>query len=157
MQPWTIREAITADTATLATLIEAAFAEYRGRLDPPSGAHDETTESLTHRLAGGGAFLAVSEGAPLGCVFYEPGDGYVHASRLAVLPAYRSRGLGRALLEAVEGRARAAGVPRTRLGVRIALERQRAYYERLGYRAVAAVAHAGYTQPTYLVMEKGLT
>jgi hypothetical protein len=40
--------------------------------------------------------------------------------------------------------------------VRLALPRQRAYYERLGYRAIHVLTHAGYTEPTYLMLEKQL-
>ena len=40
-----LREATTADLPTLLVLVHKAFEEYRGRLDPPSGAHDETLET----------------------------------------------------------------------------------------------------------------
>ena len=52
------------------------------------------------------------------------------------------------LTDDVERRARAMGVSRVRLGVRTALPRLRAYYERCGYRVVREARHAGYETPT---------
>ena len=75
-------------------------------------------------------------GTPAGCVLYEVNPDHVYLFRLAVLPAHRRQGLGRALVESVEARARERGLRRVRLGVRVALPGQRASYERLGYRFV---------------------
>jgi ribosomal protein S18 acetylase RimI-like enzyme len=157
MDGWDLREATTTDAATLVALVQAAFEEHRGRLDPPSGAHDETAETIRNGLELSRAVLAYAAEHAAGCVFYRPAEGHLYLFRLCVLPAYRRRGLGRALVEHVEGRARDLGLPRIRLGVRIALPRQRAYYERLGYGVVESASHPGYAEPTYVVMEKRLT
>jgi GNAT superfamily N-acetyltransferase len=154
MDGWRLREASEADAETLAALLRDAFEEYRDKLDPPSGAHDETADLVREKLEYARAVLALAGAIPIGCVFYETPEEYAYFSRLAVLPAYRRRGLARALIEYVEGRARALGRRRVRLGVRLALPRQRTYYERLGYRAIYALTHAGYTEPTYLMLEK---
>jgi GNAT superfamily N-acetyltransferase len=154
---WQLREATEADAATFAALVREAFEEYRGRLDPPSGAHAETPESVRDRLRSAGALLALAADGPAGCVFYETAAEHLYLLRLAVRPAYRRRGLARVLIEQVEARARELGRPRVRLGVRIALAGQRAYYERLGYRPVGTGTHAGYAEPTYLLLEKPLT
>jgi ribosomal protein S18 acetylase RimI-like enzyme len=153
---WLLRDATDADVPTLAGLIWAAFAEYDGRLDPPSGAHHETEDSLRARLATASAVLASVGGEPAGCVLYRREPAHVYLFRLAVLPSQRRRGLGRALIDHVEGRARELGLARVRLGVRLVLARQRAYYERLGYRPRSAECHPGYAEPTYLLLEKEL-
>jgi ribosomal protein S18 acetylase RimI-like enzyme len=157
VEGWQLREATEADAGTLAALVREAFEDYRGRLDPPSGAHAETPQAVRERLCSARAVLALAGEVAAGCVFYEKQEGRVYLSRLAVRPACRGRGLGRALIEYVEGRARALGLPRVRLGVRLALTQQRAYYERLGYGPVETGAHAGYAEPTYLLMEKPLS
>jgi ribosomal protein S18 acetylase RimI-like enzyme len=82
---------------------------------------------------------------------------YVDLFRLAVLPSHRRRGVGRALVEYVETRALALGIPRVQLGVRMALPVNRGYYERLGYRFLEARAHSGYAEPTYVILEKKLS
>ena len=38
--------------------------------------------------------------------------------------------------------------------VRLALPRQRAYYERMGYRFLAYGTHAGFTEPTFATFTK---
>jgi ribosomal protein S18 acetylase RimI-like enzyme len=156
MTDWVLGEASAGDAPLIASLIRAAFAEYRGQLDPPSGAHEETDEAVRRKLQAARAVLARTDGIPVGCVLYEVHPDHVYFFRLAVLPAYRQRGLGRALIGYVEARARERGLERVRLGVRVALPRQRASYERLGYQLVEARSHPGYEQPTYVILEKNL-
>jgi hypothetical protein len=50
-------EATYDDIPTLVTLIHTAFEEYRGRLEPPSGAHRETAQSIGTYLQQGHAVL----------------------------------------------------------------------------------------------------
>ena len=151
-----LREATTADVLTLVALVQSAFAEYRGRLDPPSGAHRETPETLQHALHTGFAALAVVNTEVAGCVFYRQDGAHMYLGRLSVLPAFRQHGIGRTLTEYVEQRARSLGLWRVQLGVRLALPHLRAYYERLGYAVVRYEAHQGYAHPTSAVMEKVL-
>jgi len=149
-----LREATVADIPTLVTLVRTAFEEYRGRLDPPSGAHNETPETLHQALQTGFAALALVNAEAVGCVFYHQEGEHMYLGRLSVLRRFRRYGVGRALTEYVEQRARDLGLPRVQLGVRTALPHLQAYYARLGYRVVCYEAHAGYTAPTYVVMEK---
>ena len=153
----TLHEATDADISSLVAVLMASFEEYRGRLDPPSGAHEETEQRLRATLRDAHAVLARSGGELVGCVFYAPMDDYMDLFRLAVLPAYRRRGIGRVLVEYVEARARALSIQRVQLGVRVALPTNRAYYERLGYCFLEARTHPGYDAPTYVILEKQLT
>jgi GNAT superfamily N-acetyltransferase len=132
----------------------AAFAEYDGVLDPPTGAHDETLLTVRQKLKRGGAVIAEVGGEPAGCAFYEPVNALLYFSRLSVLPAFRNRGIGASLLKQVEGRARRAGAAGVRLGVRLQLPHLVARYERLGYRTTKHMTHQGYAEPTYIFMEK---
>jgi ribosomal protein S18 acetylase RimI-like enzyme len=151
-----LREATKADLPAIAGLIHAAFEEQRGRLAPPSGAHNETVETLEEKLRAGGAILAKEAGQAAGCVFYRPEAGCIYLERLAVLPRFRRRGIAHALIEAVEERARASGLPCVRLGVRADLAENQDYYERLGFHRVEAAAHTGYSQTTYYIYKKEL-
>jgi ribosomal protein S18 acetylase RimI-like enzyme len=156
MLGWRLREATEVDAETVASILRAAFEEYRGQLDPPSGAHAETAETVREKMKSAGVILAFADDddEAAGCIFCQPGEGHLYFSRLAVLPAYRRQSLGRVLIEQIEERARAMRLPRVRLGVRIALDGQRAYYERLGYHVVESASHHGYSEPTYVFMEK---
>jgi ribosomal protein S18 acetylase RimI-like enzyme len=157
MSGWILREAAAGEAPDIVGVLQAAFREYLGRLDPPSGAHAETVETVRQRMTRATAVLALIEGVPAGCIFCEARAGHVYLSRLAVLPSYRRRGLGHALIEHVEARARTLGISRVRLGVRISLVEQRAYYERLGYRFFEHGYHEGYTEPTFDFLEKDLS
>jgi ribosomal protein S18 acetylase RimI-like enzyme len=154
MVNWLLHPATDEDAATLLAVIHAAFEEFRGRLDPPSGAHRETLESIRQKMASAQAVLAFVNEVAAGCVFYEVGPDHLYFFRLAVLPAYRRGGLERALIDFVETRARALGLARVRLGVRLALAWQRDSYERLGYRHVEWGYHDGYPEPTHVYLEK---
>jgi predicted N-acetyltransferase YhbS len=149
-----LREATDDDAPVILTVLQAAFEEYRGRLDPPSGVHTETVETIRSKLKAGHAVLAFVGDAAAGCVFYSLESSRVYLSRLAVLPEHRRHGLGRMLIEHVERKARQSNVKHIQLGLRLVLTGLRAYYERMGYRFVREGAHAGFAAPTYVVLEK---
>jgi predicted N-acetyltransferase YhbS len=156
MNHWTIRAATDDDAPALASVIHAAFEEYLGRLDPPSGAHAETTDSIRRKLATAKAAVAEMGSGIIGCVFFEVEPGRIYVSRLSVLPGKRKRGVGQALMDFAEAWARGQGIDRANLGVRIVLQGQQAYYTRRGYLVVGEAAHPGYGSATYLLMEKDL-
>lgn len=151
-----VRAAHAAEVTVLHHLLARAFAEYEGRLDPPSGAHKESVETLAGKLGDGGAFICHDGELAIGCVFFEPKSDYLYIGRLSVLPEYRKRGVGDLLLRAAEQHALARGLPSIRLGVRLVLETLRAYYSARGYASIALHCHDGYTQPTFVEMEKRL-
>lgn len=152
-----LREATVADAGMLLQVLQTAFAEYREQLDPPSGVHRETVETLREKMRTTQWLIALEGEQAVGCVMCEPREDYLYLGRLAVLPAFRRRGIGKTLIEYVEAHARAEGFSRVRLGVRLALPHLRARYERIGYQFVEAHTHAGYTEPTYVILEKTLT
>jgi predicted N-acetyltransferase YhbS len=154
MSDLVLREATDADIPTVVDITRAAFSEYIGLLDPPSGVQKETVENVRENLASGHSVLAQLDGEVVGCVFYKPEPEYVYLGRLAVLPEFRQRGVGGALVAYVERRAHELDRARVRLGVRIALPQLRARYERLGYRVIEERRHEGYDEPTYVIMEK---
>ena len=149
-----LREVGAEESATVSRLIRSAFAEYDGQIHPPSGAHGETQERVLKKMESGRSVLAVLGGEPVGCVVYEPNDGYVYLGRLAVLPSHRRHGIGLALVRFVERKARALGTPRVQLGVRVALPHIQAWYESHGYAIVEEKYHPGFDEPTYYMMEK---
>ena len=89
-----IVDATAQAATTLCALIHAAFAGYRDVLDPPSGAHAETPETIAGKLAHGGGLLAYVDDVPVAGVVYQPQNTHMYLGRLAVLPDYRGRGIG---------------------------------------------------------------
>lgn len=110
--------------------------------------------SITAHLAegGGGALHGCS-----GCLLWAVRDGGLYLSRLAVLPHARGRGIAAALLAHAETVARAMGLPRVHLEVRLALEGNRRLFRRAGFIEGARHAHPGFDRPTYVAAEKLLT
>ncbi|GMU06194.1 GNAT family N-acetyltransferase [Corallococcus caeni] len=151
-----IREAVSTDAMRLTQVLRDAFEEYRGRLDPPSSAHGKTEGVVRRELSDGGAFVAEADGVLFGCVFFHPKADHLYLDRLAVLPSYRGQGVSLRLIQAVESRARELGHTRVRLSVRLALTSHHAWYARQGYGFHSHGTHAGYTSPTFLVLEKVL-
>src|SRR5215211_5414285 len=89
----TLHAATDDDIPTIVTLIQAAFKEYDGAIDPPSGAHKENAENILRKLATERAVLALLGDHAVGGVFYRNAGDHMYFGRLAVLPAYRNRGI----------------------------------------------------------------
>jgi ribosomal protein S18 acetylase RimI-like enzyme len=151
-----IRTAASAEAELLLAVMRRAFAEYRGVLRPESSVFVETAALIAEKLAGGGGYLALKGGTPVGCIIAEIKGDRGYLGRLAVDPAQRRQGLARHLMLAGEGFARARGLKTAEVQVRIALTGNIALFQALGYRETARRSHPGFAEPTYLVMEKSL-
>lgn len=149
-----IRQATERDLTTLVGLLHRAFQEYDGVLDPPSGTHKESVESVRAKMEAGGWALAEREGEAMGCVWYEARGDHIYIGRLSVPPEFRGQGIANALMDYVEAEARALRILRLQLGVRTALPAMQATYERRGYRFLRYETHDGYDTPTYVTLEK---
>jgi ribosomal protein S18 acetylase RimI-like enzyme len=152
-----LRAATLADATALADTIATAFAQYRGKLVPESGAFRETAEAITDELdKGASAIVAERNGEMLGCVMTKELEGDLYFGRLSVLPAARGLGLARRLVEAVEADARSRGLAGVRLGVRVVLTDNQRLFNSLGYREISREAHPGFDYPTSINMRKAL-
>jgi len=151
-----IRSAAPGEAAALLAVMRRAFAEYRGVLVPESSVFVETPDLIAEKLAGGGGFIAVEGEKPVGGLIAEEKAGRGYLGRLAVDPSLRRQGLAWRLMLAGEGFARDRGLKIAEVQVRIALAGNIALFQSLGYRETDRRAHPGFTQPTYLVMEKSL-
>ncbi len=158
MTTLTLRDATLDDAPLMTDLILTAFEDHRDKIMPPSGAHNETPEKVRAKLEQGGGIMAYVDESPAGCVvFYPEGQGEMYLGRLAVLRAFRQHGVGQALVAAVENKAQTEGYARMTLAVRIALPRNRAFFERLGYTVTGYECHPGYSEPTFMHLMKPLT
>jgi ribosomal protein S18 acetylase RimI-like enzyme len=140
MQP-IIRPARADEAALVHHLTQLAFEEYRGRLEPPSSAHDETASVVAAALAKGGAVLAFIEDQAVGAARYKPEDGHLYIGRVAVPPAWRGKGIAVALMLALEDRARDSGMAAIELEVRESLPSNVALYSKLGYTVLRRDQH----------------
>lgn len=152
-----IRPYVGADIPDILAIITTAFAEHRGKLNPPSSAERKTIEIVREELAQADAFVAEAEGRLVGCVFYRLRDGSMYLDRLAVLSECQGRGVASALIAEVERAGRARGIGALTLTVRLALTRQQAMYRKLGFEFLEYGTHEGFTEPTSMKMRKMLT
>ena len=152
-----LRAATAIDATVVAATIAAAFEQYRGALEPESGAFRETAEGIAAELArDSGAILAEQNGEILGCVMVKIVEDDLYFGRLAVVPAARGRGIARRLIEAVEDEARRRDLAGVRLGVRIVLTENQRLFASLGYVEISREAHEGFDHPTSINMRKAL-
>lgn len=88
---------------------------------------------------GGGYLVLWSDGVPVAGGGFKDlhADGACEIKRMYVVPGFRGRGLGPALLEALEDAARAAGYTRARLDSGDRQPRVADLYRRHGYRDIA--------------------
>ena len=148
-------------TESILSVIVAAFEQYRDVLDPPSGVFSETPAQIQHKLETGGGFVAYEEIddqlSMVGAVLYQPNLAYMYLGRLAVLPTYRGFGIARKLTNVVEQKAIEYKLPCVQLAVRLKLTDNQKFFQQLGYKIVSYEAHEGYSDPTFVTMEKQLS
>lgn len=120
-------------------LIEQVQQEYVVRYGGP----DETAVDGAQFTAPYGAFLvARSEGEAIGCAGLRRHDPrVVEIKRMFVRPEHRRRGHARALLAALEDRARRSGYQRVVLETGLAQPEAIALYESAGYQPIAGFGH----------------
>jgi len=123
----------------LVAILDAYAREPAGGGAPlPPGTRERLVASLRERH-GTLVLLAFADGAPRGAAVAFEGFSTFAAQSLwnlhdlAVLPAWRGRGLGTALVEALAGHARARGACKLTLEVREDNRGARALYRRLGF------------------------
>ena len=116
-----------------------------------------TVESLEAKLASGGGFVAEADGRIVGCVMHVVSDTDLVLRGLAVRPEFEDRGIGTALVGAVEAGARARDLPRVLLAVSASNLEVCDYYLRLGYVvSEEPYAHAAPGRPAPVVFTKEL-
>jgi ribosomal protein S18 acetylase RimI-like enzyme len=81
----------------------------------------ETVDDVRAAIAKGGAVLAWEDGEAVGSARYQWYPDHLYIGRVAVIPAYRGKGVGSALMRRIEEIARERGCGEIRLGVRMSL------------------------------------
>jgi ribosomal protein S18 acetylase RimI-like enzyme len=144
------------DWAALRALVTAAFAFMEGRIDPPSSLTRMDAAALAAQAREGTLFLAWDAGRLVGCLFAAEAEDALYLTKLAVAPARRGEGIGRALVEAAAEAARARGLAALTLSTRVELTENHAAFARMGFRETGRTAHPGFDRPTSVAMRRGL-
>ncbi len=151
------RAAGVGDAAAIADLVRLAFSTQSRPTNPPSSALGETAATIAaHFAAGGGAVLEV-DGVMVGAVLWNEEDGALYIGRLSIHPEHRRRGFARALVAEAEHAARRLGFTRMTLGVRLELDDNRRLFKSCGFEDKEFRRHEGFSEPTWVLMERRLT
>ena len=135
-----IRQAGTADVSTISAVIRKSFRDVALRFgltleNCPTHPSHCTSQWIHNALDKGIRFFLVEDNSsPRGCVAAEDaGDRIMYLERLAVLPAYRHRGIGRQLAEHVFQVANAGGFRRIEIAIIAGHWELEAWYAQLGF------------------------
>ena len=152
-----LRAMTLSDADAVAALIREAFAAQAVVTDPlPSALRVTAADVAGHLQRGGGGAVASVDDVLGGSVLWEEKDGGLYVSRVAVAPAWRRQGVGRALMEAAETAARVMRLPRVHLATRLVLADNRRLFAACGFVETERTAHPGYAEPTSVTMIKHL-
>lgn len=151
------RPAEMRDAGAIADVIRLAFAAQSVVTDPLPSALNETEDTVADHLRRGGGAVLERDGQVVGAVLWNEDDGSLYVGRLSVDPAYRRRGIARRLMDEAEAEARRQGLMRMTLGARLALEDNRQLFRSCGFEEKSLHAHAGFSEPTWVLMERRLT
>jgi ribosomal protein S18 acetylase RimI-like enzyme len=135
-----IRDIDPADAGEILTLQRAAFVQealiYDSVQMPPL---TQTLEELRAELIENLGCVAVDDRRLIGAVRARADGGLLLIGRLAIAPDMQGRGVGTALLDAVESRGREAGCREAELFTGSLSDANLRLYERAGYRETARV------------------
>ncbi|MBL9050433.1 MAG: N-acetyltransferase [Tabrizicola sp.] len=145
-----IRPARPADAPAIAKLLNHWIETSAITFNPVPKTETDILEMIETKAAAGHAmFVAEDGGEILGQASYgqfRAGVGYRTCMEhsIALAPGAKGKGLGRALMSAIEDHARKAGAHQMIAGVSGENAEGRAFHERLGYRIIATVPQAGF-------------
>jgi ribosomal protein S18 acetylase RimI-like enzyme len=124
------RRAVPADAAPVAALVDAAYRHYVERIGMTPGPMTDDYEAVIRDYQ---VTVAERDGAIEGVLVLRVTDEGFLVDNVAVHPARRGQGLGRALLELAEAEARRAGFDSVYLYTHEQMTENLALYSRIGY------------------------
>lgn len=145
-----IRPASKADGAAIARLWNPWIRDTAVTFNPVEKTPADVQEMIATRTAAGHAFLlAVDQDDLLGFATYAQfrgGAGYARCMEHTIIlsPAARGRGIGRALMAALESHAAVAGAHQMIAGVSAENPEGRVFHAAIGYAEIAVISQAGF-------------
>lgn len=160
-----IRDATPADAAALADLWNPWIRDTAITFNPQEKTPADIAQMIAARQSDGHAFLLAEDAGLLGFATYAQfrgGAGYATCMEHTVIlsPAARGKGVGRALMLAIEDHARARGAHQMIAGISGENPQGRAFHAAIGYRELAVIPEAGHKFGRYMdlvLMQKFLT
>jgi L-amino acid N-acyltransferase YncA len=151
-----IRPAKATDAPALAALLNHWIERTAVTFNPVPKTPKDILDMIASKAASGHAFLvAEAEGTLLGQASYgqfRGGVGYKTCMEhsISLLPGIHGKGLGRALMAAIEDHAREQGAHQMIAGVSGENAEGRGFHHRMGYRHIATIPQAGFKFGRYM-------
>lgn len=124
-----IRKAMLADTETVATCIDAAYAGYSNRItDLPPVSDGCAEEIMKDRV-----WVAIQDNEIAGALFLVPQERFMKLANLAVHPKHGGKGLGTELIAFAEQEAIRQGYTEMHLNTHSLMPENVALYKKLGW------------------------
>lgn len=144
-----IRDAVAADAAAIAAFWSPMIESTAVTFNPTAKSAADVAAMISDRQAAGCAFKVADDGAILGFASYAQfrgGLGYARTMEHTIIlsPSAQGRGVGRALMTAIEDHARAAGHHSMIAGVSAENPEGRAFHSAIGYAEVGVIPQAGF-------------
>lgn len=138
------------DFDALHDLLQGAFSEMEGRIDPPSSMTRLDVAGLRAKAQAEDLLIIRTPDRPIACVFGQKQGWSYYIGKLAVAKTHRRLGLARRLIDAAALRAQVLGCTALTLQTRVELVENHITFARLGFVQTGAEAHPGYDRPTSL-------
>ena len=150
----TIRLASPADTPAMARVLAEAFAAFQPLYTPGGfAATTPSAEEIVQRFGEGPLWVAEQASGIVGTASAVVKGAGLYVRSVAVLPAARGRGVGQALMAAVEAYARAEGCQRMFLSTTPMLNSAIRMYEGLGFQRSDEGPHDLYGTPLFTMVK----
>jgi diamine N-acetyltransferase len=134
-----IRKATEDDSAVLASIIRESFQDVakQFRLDSincPAHPSNCSEEWVLSDFAEGKVYFIAEKDIPIGCVVFEKiNEKSCKLGRLAVLPSFRLKGIGKKLIQTVESEAKSCGIEQIDISIIAEHKSLRKWYLNLGF------------------------
>ena len=153
-----VRLARAGEEGVVARLIRAAFEPFRAEYTPGGFADTTAAPDLIRQRISEGArvWLALLGGEPAGTVTALPEPDRIYIRSMAVTPAVQGRGVGQALLDALEEDARDRGFRKMYLYTTFVLPGAQPLYEKNGFTVTRETAPEEWHDMGGVEMEKDL-
>jgi GNAT superfamily N-acetyltransferase len=137
-------------------LIQKAFTEQTGKIDPPSSMHKLTISDVKAHAENEIVWVLQNTTTVQACLFGTREGDALYLSKLSVAKSARGKGAARQLIGHAAAYARDQNITKLTLISRIELTGNHSLFEHLGFTKSGFGSHPGYDRPTEIHFEQTL-
>jgi GNAT superfamily N-acetyltransferase len=149
-----VRRMDGSDAEAVLELIQLAFAEQAGRIDPPSSMNNLTVIDVINHMETASVWGIEHNLQMIGCLFGTSQNDALYLSKLSVHPNARGQGVAGRLMTTAEIFAKDDGFAWLEVIARVELLENHRLFAHLGFEQFAEGRHDGYDRTTELHFRK---